>query len=284
MSNNSSGYSSIASDSNFPRRLIGAADPELADRMAERHEALLAGAPTNSGVRMGLAMGSAAIATAAVASDLFGQGSALPGIVVDVLNFALTLEHLEAEFYVTGVGTSGLIPADVMPVFDQIRKHEVAHVALLKSVLGGRQAAKPQFDYTGGAGSMRGPFADVFTNFQTFAAVSQAFEDTGVRAYKGQAANLMGSPEILETALKIHSVEARHASEVRRIRQQKGWITRDSRGNLPPQTQGVYEGEGNTFHFILARPGSGLSMSEAFDEPLTKAKVLDIVAPFIASH
>lgn len=271
-------------DNYFPKRLIGATDPELAQRMAARHEELIAGATTSTGVRMGLAMGSAVLASAAVASDLFGQGSSLPGIVVDVLNFALTLEYLEAEFYVTGVGTSGLIPADVMPVFDQIRKHEVAHVALLQSVLGARQVAKPKFDYTAGGGSMRGPFAEVFSNFQTFAAVSQAFEDTGVRAYKGQAANLMGSPDILETALKIHSVEARHAAEVRRIRNQKGWVTGDSRGSLPPQTQGVYEGEANTFHFILAQPASGLSMSEAFDEPLTKPKVLDIVAPFIASH
>ncbi len=272
------------SDNYSPKRLIGADDPELATRMAERYDELRGGAPASSGVSMGLAMGSAAIATAAVASDLFGQGSSLPGGVVDILNFALTLEYLEAEFYVTGVGTSGLIPANVVPVFDQIRKHEVAHVALLQSVLGTRQVTKPKFDYTAGGGSMRGPFVDVFSNFQTFAAVAQAFEDTGVRAYKGQAANLMGSPEILETALRIHSVEARHASEVRRIRQQEGWITGDSRGNLPPQTQGVYEGEANTFHFILARPGSGLSMSEAFDEPLTKPKVLDIVAPFIASH
>ncbi len=271
-------------DNYSPKRLMDAVDSELAGRMAERHEAILAGAPAGSGVKFGLAMGSAAIATAVVASDLFGQGSSLPGVVVDVLNFALTLEYLESEFYVTGVGTSGLIPAAVMPVFDQIRKHEVAHVALLQSVLGGRQVAKPKFDFTAGGGSMRGPFADVFSNFQTFAALSQAFEDTGVRAYKGQAANLMGSPDILETALKIHSVEARHAAEVRRIRGVEPWINGNSRGTLPPQAQGVYAGEANIFHFILAQPASGQSMSEAFDEPLTKPKVLDIVAPFIASH
>jgi rubrerythrin len=52
-------------------------------------------------------------------------------------------------------------------------------------------------------------------------ALAQAFEDTGVRAYKGQAANLMSKPDLLTAALQIHSVEARHASEVRRLRGQK---------------------------------------------------------------
>ena len=204
------------------------------------------------------------------------QGLGLTGIVVEVLNFALTLEYLESEFYTQGVGTTGLLGADVRDVFDQIRKHEVAHVSLLQSVLGDRAVAKPAFDFTAG-----GTFADVFSNAQTFAALAQAFEDTGVRAYKGQAPNLMDNGDVLETALTIHSVEARHASEVRRIRRQKGWITGSDRGDLPPATQGVYAGESNTFHFILAQPGPGLEMSEAFDEPLTKGQVLEIVRPFL---
>lgn len=210
------------------------------------------------------------------------MADALPGIVVRVLNFALLLEYLEAEFYTTGVGTPGLIPADTLPIFDQIRKHEVAHVALLEGVLGSQHVAKPRFDYTAGGGTGQGPFQDVFANIQTFTAVAQAFEDTGVRAYKGQAANLMDSPDILETALKVHSVEARHAAEVRRLRGEKSWIVRDSRGNLPPQTQGVYNGEDNRFQFILDQPGSGITMSEAFDEPLTQSQVLDVVRPFFA--
>jgi rubrerythrin len=60
-----------------------------------------------------------------------------------------------------------------------------------------------------------------FTDYQQFLALAQAFEDTGVRAYKGQAANLMSKPDLLTAALQIHSVEARHASEVRRLRGQK---------------------------------------------------------------
>ena len=219
---------------------------------------------------------------AAASRGEFAQ-EGMPSMVVDILNFALTLEYLEAEFYTRGVGTSGLIPADMMPAFDQIRKHEVAHVQFLQSVLGGRAVAKPTFDFTAGSGSGSGPFADVFSSVQTFAALAQAFEDTGVRAYKGQAANLIGYNAALGPALKIHSVEARHASQVRRMRHQKGWITASSRGDLPAATEGVYRGEGNTFQFILAQPDSNRNaQTEAFDEPLTKAQVLEIVKPFIA--
>jgi hypothetical protein len=63
--------------------------------------------------------------------------------------------------------------------------------------------------------------------------VSHAFEDTGVRGYKGQAGNLKSSDEILTVALQIHSVKARHAAEVRLIRGQPAWIIDNPRGDLP---------------------------------------------------
>lgn len=264
-----------------PKRLL-AADPEIAARLAARAEEVAAGAPTSAATRAGLLLGGAALATAALARDAFAQGG-LPSIVVDVLNFALTLEHLEAEFYTRGVGTAGLIPADVRDVFDQIRKHEVAHVAFLQGVLGSAAIAKPTFDFTAGNGSGNGPFAGVFRDAATFMAVAQAFEDTGVRAYKGQAANLMGHDDVLLAALKIHSVEARHAAEVRRLRGVKGWITGSMPGNLPDAAAGTYRGESNKFQFILGQPDSDAqAQTEAFDEPLTKGQVLRIVAPFIA--
>jgi len=269
-------------DNYEPKRLL-AADPELAARLAARRAEIDAGAPIAATTRAGLMMGGAVLATAALASDVFAQGGGLPAIVVEVLNFALTLEHLEAEFYVRGLGTAGLIPADMRPSFDQIRKHEVAHVAFLQGVLGSRATPKPSFDYTAGGGSGTGPFADVFRNAQTFAAVAQAFEDTGVRAYKGQAANLMGHNDVLRAALRIHSVEARHAAQVRRMRGQKGWITQSEPGNLPAAAAGTYKGESNRFQFILAQPDSNSqAQTEAFDETLTKGQVLEIVRPFIA--
>ena len=130
-----------------------------------------------------------------------------------------------------------------------------------------------------------GAFGDVFRNYQMFLAVSQALEDTGVRAYKGQAGNLQDNAKILTVALQIHSVEARHAAEVRRLRGEKGWISGDSRGTLPAPTQSVYDGEGNITQGGANLAGlAGLSndaITEAFDEPLSKEQILAIAKLFI---
>lgn len=265
-----------------PTYILDSLDSELAQSMLSRRAAIARGAAASSAVFAGLSMASVPVGLAALATDAHAQGGLSSGIV-DVLNFALTLEFLEAEFYTRGVESPNLLSGAPREVADQIRKHEVAHVAFLQSALGSRAVSKPTFDFSAGKGSNNGPFADAFTNPQTFWALAQAFEDTGVRAYKGQAPNLMGNNDVLQAALQIHSVEARHAAQVRRMRKQKGWITGDSRGNLPSATQAIYEGENNRFQFILAQSDDAHTWSEAFDEPLTKAQVLAIVAPFLAS-
>ena len=206
-----------------------------------------------------------------------------PG-AIDVLNFALTLEYLENEFYKTGNGTAGLIPAADKALFNQIGKHETQHVAFLLAALGAKAVAKPNFDFTA-----KGAFPDVFTNYKTFAIVSHALEDTGVRAYKGQATNLMAAEDkpLLEYALQIHSVEARHASVVRRLLNTngfvpgvKGWIT----GNMGSPAA-VYAGDDNLIQGGVNLSGiagkSDAAISEAFDEPLTKEQVLAIAGGFI---
>ena len=205
--------------------------------------------------------------------------------VIDVLNFALLLEYLEAEYYVKGLD-SGVIPAgsEAEKIYRQISKHETAHVELLKSTisdLGGTPGDKPHFDFT--AGGLFNPFHD----YQVYLILSQAFEDTGVRAYKGQAANLISNNAILTAALQIHSVEARHASEVRRLRGLKGWITQAERGaGVPEAAQAVYAGEDN-----LVQAGVDVStitmysedaITEAYDEPLSKEEVTTIASLFIA--
>lgn len=229
-------------------------------------------------VRLG-ALATAPLLLAGCAETMAAPSSGLPAQVTEVLNFALTLEYLEDEFYRTGLAQPGLIPAGYQNAFRKISQHETAHVALLRGALGGSAVAKPAFDFTAG-----GAFRDVFSNFNTFLALSQAFEDTGVRAYKGQAGNLMSAPDILTTALQIHSVEARHASQVRRFRGQEGWITGSSRGNLPAATQAVYDGEGvgtqagvNITNFVSAEAATA-----AFDEPLSKEQVLAIAGLFLA--
>ena len=189
--------------------LLETLDPDIVDRLGSRRD-LFAKAVAKLG-----AAATAPAVLAVASTEAFGQG--LPGQVADVFNFALTLEYLEAEFYQRALATPGLIPGRYRTVFQQIGKHENAHVVTLQAALGSAARPKPQFDFTG-----RGRFPDVFSNFTTFATVSQTFEDLGVAAYKGQAPNLMGTPGLLP-ALQIHSVEARHAAEVRRIRGVQGW-------------------------------------------------------------
>lgn len=224
-------------------------------------------------------VGAAPVAFASVLNKAYGQNN----VVVEVLNFALTLEYLEAEFYNKSIA-AGIIPGAAMGYYQQIAKHENAHVALLKSALGSAAIAKPNFDFTA-----KGNFPDVFSNLQTNYAVAQAFEDTGVRAYKGQAPRLIPFPAVLTTALQIHSVEARHAARIRFLRAQKGWITNSDRGNMPAITQPIYSEEedanqgGVDVSALVASMGiSRSTVTEAFDEPLTKEQVLAIATPFLA--
>lgn len=213
----------------------------------------------------------APLAMASVLNKAYAQGG-LSSKVVDALNFALMLEYLEAEFYNRGLAAPNLIPAQYRELFDQIRKHEDAHVALLRSALGGAAGAKPNFDFTA-----KGMFPTVFTNFQTFSAVAQLLEGTGVRAYKGQAANLIENDAMLTVALRIHSVEARHASRIRMLNNMKGWIV--GMDGLYAGEQAAREREINVAALTGQPEGK---VSEAFDEPLTKDQVLAIALPFIA--
>jgi rubrerythrin len=222
-----------------------------------------------------------------IASSVASKAFAKTLEPLDVLNFALTLEYLEAEFYTKGLATSGLIPdGKDRAIFEQIEKHEVDHVEFLKAGImasGGTPVEKPIFDFT-----VMGAF-DPFGDYQQFLALAQAFEDTGVRAYKGQAANLMENNDLLTAALQIHSVEARHASEVRRLRGLKGWITQAERGEgMPEATQAVYEGEDNFVQGgvdVTTVTSVGLDgITESFDEPLTKDEVLQIAGLFICTE
>ena len=208
--------------------------------------------------------------------------------VINTLNFALLLEYLERDFYKMGLDSPGLIPENPgdWAIIETIYKHEAAHVEFLRSALGSAQGDVPVFDFTAG-----GMFPTGFSDYAVFLTLAQAFEDTGVRAYKGQAGNLQNADDILTAALQIHSVEARHASQVRRLRAMrsdmmiKGWITNAESNGAP---QASYNGEDNTMHATLdlnnIQSLSGISMeakTESFDEPLTFNEVFAIVKPFV---
>jgi len=227
-------------------------------------------------------------ATPAIALSLLPKMAyAQTSTVNDVLNFALTLEYLESEFYNAGLNAPGLLTSAQRTIVSQISKHEAAHVGFLKSVLGANAVPKPNFDF-----SANGTYTDWNTNVNTYFTLAQAFEDTGVRAYKGQATNLMSNDTVLQAALQIHSVEARHASQIRRMRgvmlgqDIRGWIQGSNANGAPAP---VYNGEQNTnqggvdLSTVASLNGiNPLSIAAAFDEPLDTNAVLAIATPFIA--
>lgn len=116
--------------------IINTLDPELLAPIISRRDAIAKGASASSKVVAALALGSVPIALGALAKDVYGQ---TPADVLDVLQFALTLEYLEAEFYTRGVAATGLIPGAAVAVFTQIRDHENTHVNTLRTVIGGRE-------------------------------------------------------------------------------------------------------------------------------------------------
>lgn len=273
---------------------IGKVDPEIHERMSPRRDAIKN--ITGFGTKVALAAMPFAFAT------IFKKayGATATASVNDVLNFALKLEYLESFFYNQGAAAPGLIPANASDYFKTVQKDENEHVAFLKSVLGAAAVPMPEFDLTA-----KGTFPDVLTNFDTFIAVANVFEDTGVRAYKGAAPNLLGNQVILTAALSIHAVEARHASAIRAIRAERGvnikpWITGSpsvfndtgvpaANPNYGPGADGRFPAENNVVqlgvHITNLPSATGSSTPynvacEAFDEPLDMATVLTIVGPF----
>jgi len=126
---------------------------------------------------------------------------------IDILNYALTLEHLEYAFYRDGVGlftfgTDGR-GQSIDTSFATIRDHEGAHVETLTSVitdLGGEPVAEATYD-----------FDDAYADPMAFMMTAAALENTGVSAYDG-AGQFITNPELLTAAGSIVAVEARHAS------------------------------------------------------------------------
>jgi hypothetical protein len=158
-----------------------------------------------------------------------------------ILNYALTLEYLEADFY-AGAVDSGALSGSAAVLAALISAHEATHVTVLRNTilkLGGRATAKPSFDFKG-----------TNTDPAKFVATALVLENTGVRAYLGQAGNLK-SKALLAAAGSILTIEARHAAAV-------AVLLDDS-----PYADGT---------------DTSITPASAFDKPATMARILREVA------
>ncbi|HET8954421.1 MAG TPA: ferritin-like domain-containing protein [Solirubrobacterales bacterium] len=124
----------------------------------------------------------------------FGKGD------VGILNYALTLEYLETAFY-ADVVKSGLFKGADLETIRKFGAEEAEHVEALTAAvkqLGGKPAPEPKAEFP-------------LKNAKSVLELAGTVENLGAAAYLGQAANIQ-SPEVLASALAIHSVEGRHAA------------------------------------------------------------------------
>jgi hypothetical protein len=307
---------------NTDQTILGEIGDETNQELLSRRDALVKSGKISAGTMAALALGSVPVALAAFSREAWGQST--PATVQATIDFALMLEIFENEFYKAVLGTSSstaqntafaavraTVPSAALPTLQQIQKHEAAHVAFLTAngAVNSLNLTAASFDFTGARGAGNGPFARATTELGFLLLVAQAAEDTGVRAYKGQAGNLMSNPTVLEAALRIHSVEGRHAAKIRRLRRANGAPSTvrlsgtvsgtgsaaagASNISSPPAAvvaalDAIYASENpSTQGTVDVTTGSGLSgvdvavaASEAFDEPLTKDQVRAIVQPF----
>lgn len=154
------------------------------------------------GVGAGFAAGGLLTAPAAGAAELGKFGKYEDGDVA-ILNYALTLEYLEADFYAMGLA-AGLLTDRDLELVTPIGDHEKQHVSAVSEAVkafGGTPVDKPKITYPGG----------VFDTRDNFLATASMFEELGVTAYHGQVP-LIKSGDVLGAAASIAGVESRHAA------------------------------------------------------------------------
>ncbi len=193
---------------------------ESADEQDHSRRGFLTRSALTGGALLTLGGGAGvALADEHTGGDGAGTGATfddVEGTDVDVLNYALSLEHLESAFYQEAMDTfdeDEFLEADALEDYTEedrqmvygfvetVADHEAQHVEVLTqavALLGGDPADPADYDFG-------------FEDVAEFISLAQVLENTGVAAYAG-AAPFVESPDLLGAALSIHSVEARHAA------------------------------------------------------------------------
>lgn len=252
---------------------------------------------------IGLAAAGAALLGGTLGSATEAEAAA-PLTDVNILNFALNLEYLEAEFYLraargrglfdadtTGTGTLGPVTGGRKVDFDtdliyqyalEISLDEQSHVKFLRKALGSARVARPRIDlntsFTAAARAAGiigpGETFDPFANENNFLLGAFIFEDVGVTAYKG-AARFLQNKDYLEAAAGILAVEAYHAGEIRTILVSRGLMDpakkisdlRDAVDGPTDDDQPIWTGPKSLANIIPA-DDNGIAFSRSPDQVL----------------
>ena len=153
------------------------------------------------GVGAGFVLGGATPALAQTSAPAAGGASDSGDL--GILNYALTLEYLESEFYAQGIAANQLSGRE-LDLIKPIETHEQAHVQAITATikkLGGTPVDKPKITFPEGT----------FGSRDKFLQTASTFEELGVSAYHGQVPLIM-SGDILGAAASIAGVESRHAA------------------------------------------------------------------------
>jgi rubrerythrin len=169
----------------------------------------------------------------------------VPASDVKILNYALTLEYLESAFYKEAVG-KGALSGETATFAKTVAEHEAAHVAALKKTLGSKAVKKPSFDFKGTTASQG-----------TFQKTAITLEDTGVKAYLGQAGKIKSSA-VLKAAASILPVEARHAA----------WIAEIiGMGGSPSPAPDAFQPSASMSEVLTAMKGTGFLTTMSSADP-----------------
>ena len=247
-------------------------------------------------------LGRAAAAVLPVALGAARPAGAAPNDTsYDALTQLLLLERLQLEFYTRALTTAGLIPAAQVADFQRLMLHQSQHTAFLLQALqnaGATVPVAPTFDFSGQHGVASNPvlFPNVLSDYDSFLALAQQLEDLGVRMYKSLASSIVYDAQLFRSALRLHTVEARHSAHIRGLRRDRGAAVKnwpsdtDAAIVRPAAAQALNTaatgGEENNLQyvkagtavpfaaFLLIRDKTDVHTSalpEAFDEPLTTA-------------
>ena len=170
--------------------------------------AVMGGGVLMSALVPGAALGAKGPKLDAPPRKVFGKGD------IGILNYALTLEYLEAGFYNEAAKKGSFKDGATNDFLKAVVKDENAHVKILKGLLGKKAVKSPKFD-----------FGKTTSDEKLFVATAFALENVGVGAYSGQAFNVK-DPAVLAGALSIVTIEARHAGLI-------GQILKGSKGIAP---------------------------------------------------